>query len=44
MKPEVQSTASDYETEAVRRVVRFLLNYYRAMPKQRMGKDKEMCA
>jgi hypothetical protein len=37
--------ASTEEVEAMRRVVRFLLAYYRAMAKQRAvkDKDKEVC-
>ena len=39
MKTSVQKKASD-ESEAMRRVAKFLLLYYLAMAKQRAAKDK----
>jgi hypothetical protein len=43
MKTKVCSKASTDEVEAMRRAVRFLLAYHRAMAKQRTVKDKEVC-
>lgn len=43
MKTFVQEKAPTSEAEAMRRAVRFLLLYYRAMAKQRAAKDKEVC-
>lgn len=42
MKTSVQHKAPTAEVEAMRRVVRYLLAYYRAMAKQRAAKDKEV--